>query len=75
MKIKIFCNRLYGDLENQVNKWLEEQNDSISVVDIKFIKEDEMFAIMILYEESKEEQDVLLPKFITDYIENNKKGE
>lgn len=76
MKIKIFCSRLYGDLEKQVNEWLEEQNDSISVVDIKFIKEDEMFVIMIQYKEK-----IIKPfrvkaeDFDFNYEENNKKGE
>ena len=51
MKIKIFCSIWYGELEERVNKWLEEQNDSISVVDIKLAKEDEMFVIMIQYKE------------------------
>ena len=75
MKIKIFCSIFYDDLEEQVNEWLSENELSIELDNIQFIKEDGIFAIMILYEEPEEEQDVLVPKFIMDYVEKNKKGE
>lgn len=53
MKVKIFVSRWYGELEEKVNSWLVERDESINIVDIKLVKEDEMFVIMIQYKEKK----------------------
>lgn len=65
MRIKIFVSRWYGELEEKVNDWLIERDESINIVDIKLVKEDEMFVIMIQYKEQK------IENFSFNYEESN----
>lgn len=53
MKIKIFVSKWYGDLEEQVNKWLAENENKIEIKldDIKFAFSENGFSVMIVYKE------------------------
>ena len=55
MKIKIFVTRYVNDLELLVNKWLNDNSDSISVHDIKLSCDDGLYTIMIVYYADDEE--------------------
>lgn len=49
MKVKIFKNFSYGDLEKDINEFIEDK----SIEDIKFIIKDNFYYGMVLYSELK----------------------
>ena len=53
MKIKIFFDKRYSNLMNEVNEWLEENENKIEIKldDIKFAFSENGFSVMIVYKE------------------------
>lgn len=49
MKVKIFKNFSYGDLEKDINDFIEDK----SIEDIKFIIKDNFYYGMVIYREDK----------------------
>lgn len=50
MKVKIFKNFSYGDLEQAINEFIEDKN----IEDVKFIIKDNFYYGMVTYREDKE---------------------
>ena len=51
MRVKIFNNIDSDYLQNEMNQWLFENDEKISVFDIRFIFDDGGYAALIAYEE------------------------
>lgn len=49
MKVKIFKNFSYGDLEQAINEFIEDKN----IEDVKFIIKDNFYYGMVTYREDK----------------------
>lgn len=49
MKIKMFVSKYTFDLESEVNTWLNNHYDYISIHDIKLSRDDGLYTIMIVY--------------------------
>lgn len=49
MKVKIFKNFSYGDLEKDINDFIEDK----SIEDVKFIEKGDFYCAMVLYSEYK----------------------
>ena len=54
MKIKMFASKYTFDLESEVNMWLNNHYDYISIHDIKLSCKDNMYIVMIVYYEDNE---------------------
>lgn len=50
MKVKIFKNFSYGDLEQDINEFIKDKN----IEDVKFIIKDNFYYGMVTYREDKE---------------------
>lgn len=51
MRVKIFTSLMSDDLQNDMNQWLFENDENISVFDIRFNFDHRGYAALIAYEE------------------------
>lgn len=63
-KIKIFYSKFRSDLETKVNKWLEDNNSSIRIIDVMASGNyNNGLIITIAYKDREDEPDEDAPKY------------